>query len=179
MNKKNDTTKDNLVLVAVDESEAAPLIVDFLTDHKWSSGTRFRIIHVVAPILMDHPMASYPLFLESVEKDVREYAEKLLIRVKSDMQAHLAQFEIETEVLSGIPAEVIVDEAKRLHAAMIVVGSHGRTGFTRFFLGSVSGAVVSHAPCNVMIVRVPKKPIAKAGEKVEAVAGRTSQEKCK
>ena len=171
MNNKNNPPKDNLVLVAVDESEAEPLIVDFLTSHKWSEGTKFRVIHVIAPIMMDHPMASYPLFLESVEKDVRDYAEKLLNKVKADMQVHLAQFEIETEVVSGMPAEMIVDEAKRLHAAMIVVGSHGRTGFTRFFLGSVSGAVVSHAPCNVMIVRVPRKPLATLGEKEKTASG--------
>lgn len=157
MKNQNETVKENLVLVPVDESSAAPLIVDFLTTHEWTEGTKFRLIHVVAPMMMDHPMASYPLFLESVEKDVREYAETLLAKVKSDLQQKLAHFEIETEVIGGMPAEVIVDEAKRLHAKMIVVGSHGRTGFTRFFLGSVSGAVVSHAPCNVMIVRVPRK----------------------
>ena len=146
----------DVVLVAVDESSAVPLIVDFINKHQWSNETEFKIIHVVAPIMMDHPMASYPLFLESVEKDVREYAEKLLARVKSSIQQKLAAHRIETEVMCGMPAEIIIDEAKRLNAGMIVVGSHGRTGFTRFFLGSVSGSVVSHAPCNVMIVRVPK-----------------------
>lgn len=163
-NKKPDM-KDSLVLVAVDESAAVPLILDFLTSHKWNSATRFHIIHVIAPIMLDHPMASYPLFLESVEKDARDYAEGLLLRIKSDLQKCLAAHEIETEVLSGMPAEVIVDEAKRLRADMIVVGSHGRTGFTRFFLGSVSGAVVSHAPCNVMIVRVPRTAVVDGAEK--------------
>lgn len=146
----------NLVLVAVDESSAVPLIVDFITRHQWNAKTEFKILHVIAPIMMDHPMASYPLFLESVEKDVRQYAESLLLRVKKEIQPKLADHKIETEVMNGLPAEVIVDEAKRLKAELIVVGSHGRTGFTRFFLGSVSGAVVSHAPCNVMIIRVPK-----------------------
>jgi len=154
--KREEKEGNNLVLVAVDESSAVPLIVDFITRHQWTSETEFKILHVIAPIMMDHPMASYPLFLESVEKDVRQYAESLLERVKKEIQPKLADHKIETEVMNGLPAEVIVDEARRLNAAMIVVGSHGRTGFTRFFLGSVSGAVVSHAPCNVMIIRVPK-----------------------
>jgi len=170
-NNKDEKKSGHLVLAAIDESSAAPLIVDFLTSHKWGDGTRFRLIHVIAPIMMDHPMASYPLFLESVEKDVRDYAEKLLLKVKSELQQKLAQFEIETDVVGGMPAEVIVDEAKRLSADMIVVGSHGRTGFTKFFLGSVSGAVVSHAPCNVMIVRVPRKTVDEKSEQKAVVSG--------
>jgi nucleotide-binding universal stress UspA family protein len=158
--KKDETRKNrksNTVVIAVDESSAVPLIVDFVVNHNWSEDTQFRIIHAVAPILMDHPMASYPLFLESVEKDVREYAEKLLERVKSDIQKKIPAYKITTEVIAGPPAEVIIDEAKIVNANLIVLGSHGRSGFTRFFLGSVSGAVASHAPCNIMIVRVPKQ----------------------
>ncbi len=158
-------TFEDVVLVAVDESSAVPLIVDFITQHKWNPGTEFKIVHVVAPIMMDHPMSSYPIFLESVEKDVREYAEQLLLRVKGAIQTKLPDHKIDTELMCGLPAEEIIDEAKRKKAKMIVVGSHGRTGFTRFFLGSVSGAVVSHAPCNVMIVRVPKTQDRDSGHK--------------
>lgn len=155
--QSNQNRKSNTVVIAVDESSAVPLIVDFVVNHNWAEDTRFRIIHAVAPIMMDHPMASYPLFLESVENDVRQYAEKLLERVKSDIQKKIPAHQITTEVIAGPPAEVIIDEAKIVHANLIVVGSHGRSGFTRFFLGSVSGAVASHAPCNIMIVRVPKQ----------------------
>lgn len=155
--KSSQSRKSNTVLIAVDESSAVPLIVDFVVNHNWAEGTRFRIIHAVAPIMMDHPMASYPLFLESVESDVRQYAEKLLDRVKSEIQKKIPAHQITTEVIAGPPAEVIIDEAKIVKADLIVVGSHGRSGFTRFFLGSVSGAVASHAPCNIMIVRVPRE----------------------
>jgi nucleotide-binding universal stress UspA family protein len=61
--------------------------------------------------------------------------------------------EITTEVLEGSPKELIVDEAKRWGADLIVVGSHGRGSVGRFFLGSVSLAVAAHAPCSVEIVR--------------------------
>jgi nucleotide-binding universal stress UspA family protein len=151
------STKSNTVVVGVDESAAVPLIVEFVVNHNWPADTNFRIIHAVAPIMLDHPMASYPLFLESVEKDVREYAEKLLERVKSDIQKKIPAHQITTEVIAGQPAEVIIDEAKTTNANLIVVGSHGRSGFTRFLLGSVSGAIASHAPCNIMIVRVPRR----------------------
>ena len=38
---------------------------------------------------------------------------------------------------------------------MLVVGSHGRTGLKRMMLGSVAMACVNHAPCPVVVVRVP------------------------
>ena len=65
------------------------------------------------------------------------------------------EFEITTETVEGSPKRVILDEAERWDAELIVVGSHGRRGLQRFLLGSVSQAVALHAPCSVEIVRAP------------------------
>jgi nucleotide-binding universal stress UspA family protein len=48
---------------------------------------------------------------------------------------------------------MILDEAERWGADLIVVGSHGYRAWERFLLGSVSQAVVSHAKCSVEVVR--------------------------
>ena len=48
---------------------------------------------------------------------------------------------------------IIIDEAARLGADLIVLGSHGRHGVDRFLLGSVSEAVAMHAPCSVEVIR--------------------------
>jgi nucleotide-binding universal stress UspA family protein len=53
----------------------------------------------------------------------------------------------------GHPAEEILDAAKVIGADMIVVGSHGRHGATRFFLGSVSSKIVEHATCHVLVIK--------------------------
>jgi nucleotide-binding universal stress UspA family protein len=59
-----------------------------------------------------------------------------------------------TELIeAGDPADVICRTAERLGTDVIVVGSHGRTGLGRLFLGSVSEHVVRHAPCPVLVVR--------------------------
>jgi nucleotide-binding universal stress UspA family protein len=50
-------------------------------------------------------------------------------------------------------ARAIADGAKRFHAAMIVMGSHGRTGFQRFMLGSVAERTLRYAECPVLIVK--------------------------
>ena len=56
-------------------------------------------------------------------------------------------------VETGDAADTICQTAKRLGVDVIVVGSHGRTGLGRLFLGSVSEQVVRHAPCPVLVVR--------------------------
>jgi nucleotide-binding universal stress UspA family protein len=59
----------------------------------------------------------------------------------------------EALILSGSPQEAIEEAAKAIGAELIVVGTHGRTGVPRFFLGSVAARVVSTAPCPVLTVR--------------------------
>lgn len=55
---------------------------------------------------------------------------------------------------SGVPAEQIAHLAKSRHADVIVMGTHGRTGLTRAFLGSVATRVVTIAACPVLTVHV-------------------------
>ena len=56
-------------------------------------------------------------------------------------------------VWEGEAGEAIVGAADSENADVIVVGSHGRSGVSRFFIGSVSDYVVRHAHCPVMVVR--------------------------
>ena len=53
----------------------------------------------------------------------------------------------------GVAADRIVRTARGRRASLIVVGTHGRTGAARFFLGSVAGRVVATAHCPVLTVR--------------------------
>jgi nucleotide-binding universal stress UspA family protein len=59
----------------------------------------------------------------------------------------------EIVIKDGHPAEQIIDTAKEIGADLIVVGSHGRHGAGRFFLGSVSAKIVEHAPCHVLVIK--------------------------
>jgi len=54
---------------------------------------------------------------------------------------------------SPMPKETILQAADEWGANLIVCGSHGRKGFSRFLLGSVSEAIASHANCSVEIIR--------------------------
>jgi universal stress protein A len=54
---------------------------------------------------------------------------------------------------AGVPYQEIVKAAEKEHADVVVIGTHGRTGLERVFLGSVAERVVRLAPCPVLTVR--------------------------
>ncbi len=60
---------------------------------------------------------------------------------------------LELVVLFGDPGHEICDYAGNEKAEMIVVPSHGRSGFTRLLLGSVAERIVRFAPCPVLVLR--------------------------
>ena len=53
----------------------------------------------------------------------------------------------------GHPADAIVDAAEQGGYDLVIVGSRGLSGISRFLTGSVSSRVVAHAPCSVLVVR--------------------------
>lgn len=56
-------------------------------------------------------------------------------------------------IMAGSPHEVIVRAARSKRVDVLVLGTHGRTGLPRFFLGSVAARVLAMAPCPVLTVR--------------------------
>ena len=90
-------------------------------------------------------------FMASVvlEAKLKKEAEALLEEFKKIGQE--AGIKIETELVSGSPAEEIVKFANE--DDLIIMANHGRKGIDRFMLGSVSEEVVRNAPCSVLVVK--------------------------
>jgi nucleotide-binding universal stress UspA family protein len=81
-------------------------------------------------------------------------AEALVGKAAERLRA--AGFRATTVIRDGDPRHGILDYAGEWQPDWIVMGSHGRRGVDRFFMGSVSEAVARHARCSVQIVRVRK-----------------------
>ena len=73
---------------------------------------------------------------------------------------------VRAEAAPGSPYAALVKEAERSTAHLIVVGSHGRSGLGRLFLGSVSQSVLAHAACSVRVARHVERPAAAAPPRV-------------
>ena len=59
-----------------------------------------------------------------------------------------------TAVIAGSADDVIVSYAESVGAELVVVGTHGRSGFARLTLGSTAASVIESAPCAVLVVRL-------------------------
>ena len=144
------------ILLAIDDSEFSKAAVQSVVTRSWSPDTEVRVLHVVEPpsLLLGREMTGYDPEFETVWKALREQA-KVLVTKATDV-LRKSGLNATTVLIEGDPKSQIIDVAKEWPADLIVVGSHGRKGLSRFLMGSVSEAVVHHAHCSVEIVRTPK-----------------------
>ena len=89
---------------------------------------------------------------QKAEHEVADAA-ALANRARERLQLILPQWEIAAEATYGSPAWEIITRAARFKPDLIVAGSHGRSAFERFFLGSISQKVLTEAHCSVRIAR--------------------------
>ena len=93
-----------------------------------------------------------------LEKEMKESATQAVAQAEKKIRRYFPDLKnnLSTRVLCGSPAQAIVEEAESWGADLVIVGSHGYGFWERMFLGSVSNALVHHAPCSVLVVRKRK-----------------------
>jgi nucleotide-binding universal stress UspA family protein len=110
------------------------------------------VLHVLAPIV---PMMGEgyvdPTTYEQMTEAARGGSQKQLDRVVA--QAKAGRVRVRGLLVEGVAHEQIVRVARARRCELIVMGTHGRTGVARFFLGSVAARVAATAPCPVLTVR--------------------------
>lgn len=149
------------ILVAIDGSEQSEAAVGEIARRYFPADSEVRVISVVEPPYspMTDPGGGADMQLYAVlERASREEARAVVEKAAAILRGHeeSRQLSVTTEVLSGSPKGVILEEAEAWAADLIVVGSHGQGMLERFLLGSVSQAIALHAKCSVEIVRSPK-----------------------
>jgi nucleotide-binding universal stress UspA family protein len=140
------------VLLAISDRLYGDAVVRFAALHNWPADTAFKLVSVVAP-LTSQPGISLEAKKVFFEEE-KTHVDKLLSQEKTAFLKERPDAYVTYEVLVGHTAKEILDCAQNWPASMIIMGSHGRQGLERAFLGSVSFYVASHAPCSVSIVRV-------------------------
>ena len=138
-------TRGEKILVAVDGSAFSEVAVDQAISLGGICRSQIFLISVVD--LFPEQMAVAPALVEQMSKDAKEYLDKAKAKVDQ------ANIPCETVVrMGGQPHEFIIAEAKAKGVDLIVMGTHGRSGFSRVLLGSVAQNVIGNAPCPVIVV---------------------------
>jgi nucleotide-binding universal stress UspA family protein len=144
------------ILLALDESKFSEAATNTVINQIKTKGTEVCLLHVVDPfpesLARKKGSLDSPDFV-AARLERREYAERLLSQTTEKLRS--ARFKVSSLIEEGDARDVILNRSKTWHADLIIVGSHGRKGLSRFLMGSVSEAVVRYAHCSVEIVRIP------------------------
>ena len=140
------------ILLATDGSVQAEQAAQAAIELAEATGSELHLVHVgVVPNCLGNgpgTMGYDGMLYEQIEREAREALRKLTWRTRvaggTVVASHLR--------LGGV-VEEIIGLAEEIGAGVIVMGSRGRGRLRRFLLGSVSGSVVRHALCSVLVVR--------------------------
>jgi nucleotide-binding universal stress UspA family protein len=139
------------ILVATDFSPASTPALEQSLKMARREGALLLIAHAYQePGLVELSHAPAKVY-EEWDRKLREAVERKLRPLVEHAQKE--GVEARALLLTGFADEAIIEAAEREGADLIVMGTHGRRGAARLFLGSVAARVISTARCPVMTVR--------------------------
>jgi len=111
------------------------------------------VVHVVTPPTLALPPEGYvpPMLYQDLEASARREAQKRLAALVG--RARRAGVRTSAILLEGLPHERVARAARSKKADLLVIGTHGRSGLAKLFLGSVASRLVAMAPRPVLTVR--------------------------
>jgi nucleotide-binding universal stress UspA family protein len=146
---KNPVNQLRKILLPIEGQEDAEAALQFLARQPFQQPLEVEVFAV-----WPQPQLSWPMTVGQSELLEVQAIEEARGRMKS-ITDRLTQMNIlcQAHVGLGDPAFAILEQAKASQSDLIMMGTHGRGGFSRFLMGSVSHTVLHQAPCPVLIVR--------------------------
>jgi nucleotide-binding universal stress UspA family protein len=137
------------IVVGVDGSKASQTALGLVTRTAWPAGTQIRLV-TACELPVDWSVMALTSGAGTAEEAEHDTLDSLH-RLSEPLRQN--GYPTETVVVQGRPADVLLAEADELGADLVVVGSRGLGVTASVLLGSVSAALVDHAPCPVLVAR--------------------------
>ena len=137
------------ILVPVDFSSPSQEALGFARRFARSFAGEITLLHVVQKTVVA-PFPEVPPYLDYTAEDFDD-AEKNLQILAGEIGSDALK--VHTVVRNGLAAHEIVEAAKEFDSDLIVIATHGYTGWRHFCIGSTAERVVRAAPCPVFVVR--------------------------
>jgi nucleotide-binding universal stress UspA family protein len=139
------------ILCPIDFSDASATTIDHAVVIAGWYDSAVIGLHVYTPMFL--PVAATEVGGIPTEPNLDQMLAELRTKTTEAFSgATRAGLAIEAMVEIGTPATCIVDTAARRQASLVVIGTHGASGFQRLMLGSVTEKVVRRAPCPVLTI---------------------------
>jgi nucleotide-binding universal stress UspA family protein len=139
------------ILIAHDFSETADHALSYALDLAERLGAKATVVHTYE--IPSYGMPAAPVVSPEMVGDIARIERSSLDQVAA--RSRKPGVDLNTVLRQGTPAAEIVATAKELKADLIVMGTHGRRGLSRVFMGSVAEKVVRTAPCPVLTMHGP------------------------
>ncbi|MEM7119467.1 MAG: universal stress protein [Chloroflexota bacterium] len=135
------------ILVPLDGSELAETALIEALALAEETKAKVTLLRVVTPLPITIQPSAHHYLSETNEHEAADYLQKLV------NQQHNSPVEVQARLLRGEAADTILYFAKKHGADLIVMSSHGRSGLSRFFLGSVAEQIMRQATCATLVIR--------------------------
>lgn len=145
------------VVLGIDHSPHSDAALAWVKRASWPRESKLWLVSAVPIAAGAYAYAEAGGFtgLETMQQEQMTAARELTMTAERDLRS--AGLTVESRVELGDPRDLIVRTAEAVGAELVVVGSHGRTGLPRLLMGSVASHVVTHAPCDVMVIKRTKR----------------------
>jgi nucleotide-binding universal stress UspA family protein len=138
------------ILAPIDFSPPAEAALVYALKLAQATSAEMYVVHIIpVPHILD---AFYERGLTPPE-NVKQISQRARRRIREIIQTTGNTSSIRLRFQEGEAAALILEQAAKLKVDLIVMGTHGRSGATRFLLGSVAEAVVRRASCPVLTLR--------------------------
>ncbi|OAB28073.1 Nucleotide-binding universal stress protein, UspA family [Flavobacterium fryxellicola] len=143
------------IILATDGSPFSLAMIKEFASRPLPSNTTVKIISVYegTNLMNLAPMGVLTEHYDNEEINSSKFADNAVAEALKIIRNKKPELSIVTSIIEGVAKTVIVEEAEKFDADLIVLGSHGYGMIDRFLLGSVSQSVALHANCSVEIVR--------------------------
>ncbi|MEI7429423.1 MAG: universal stress protein [Betaproteobacteria bacterium] len=144
------------IMVAIDDSFATSKVLDSAIESARQHGAKLAICHAIDETIFAQREAAIMLSssVGQVTRNLKESAREFVDLAAE--KARKAGVEVETLIVEselGHVAEMLAQASAEWQADLLVVGTHGRRGVERFFVGSVAEKLVSKASTSLLLVR--------------------------
>ncbi len=146
-------TSFETILFATDFSEGSEHAFDYAFSMAKTFGSRLLVVHVINEPVDLRGFYVPHISFEKLEKEIEAGAEKMMEKFCLTRMGDFTRYE--SVILTGIPYEEILKKAEEEKVALVVLGTHGRSGIDHILFGSTAERVVRKARCPVMTVRLP------------------------